>query len=90
MKKSVTVNALIIIKNVEKSCDARFLGDKTILRNFLEFQKKVKKIRKNAFFSKKSLWSHVLITKKSHYHLSCENMKKKSKKKCQKKTIFIF
>ena len=77
-------------KNVEKCCDARFFGDKTILRNFLDFQKKVKKIQKNAFFSKKSLWSQVHFTKKSHYHLSCENMKKKSKKKCQKKTIFIF
>ena len=79
-----------IQKNVEKSCDARFFGDKTILRFFLDFQKKVKKNEKNAFFLKKSLWSHPHFSKKSCHHLSCKIMKKRFKKKCQKKTIFVF
>ena len=90
MKNYVTTNALTILKMVEKSCDARFFGDKTILRNFLDFQKKVQKIRKNAFFLKKSLWSQTHFVKMLHYHLSCKNVKKMSEKKCQKKTIFIF
>jgi hypothetical protein len=72
LRKKIFVieNALVTIKNVEKSCDARFFGDKTILRIFLGFQKKVQKIGKNAFFSKKSLWSQDHFTKKSHYHLA--------------------
>jgi hypothetical protein len=53
------------MKKCRKSCDARFLGDKTVLRNFLSFQKKVGKIGKNAFFSKKSLWSQARFCPKS-------------------------
>ena len=77
-------------KNVEKSCDARFFGAKTVLRKFLSFQKKVGKIGKNAFFSEKSLWSQTRFRQKSCYHSSCENAKKMSEKKCQKKRVFIF
>jgi hypothetical protein len=68
-------------KNVEKFCDARFFGDKVTLIIFLRFQKKVEKIGKNAFFSKKSLWSHPHFRQKSRYHLSCKNSKKDAQKK---------
>jgi len=54
----------------EKSCDARFLGDKTVLRFFFGFQEKVEKITFFAFFSKKSLWSHEHFVKRARYHLS--------------------
>ena len=78
------------LKRVKKSCDARFFGAKTVLRIFWGFQKKVEKIRKNAFFSEKSLWSQDHFVKKSHYHLSCKNAKKMSQKKVSKKGDFIF
>ena len=77
-------------KKVEKSCDARFLGDKTVLRFFLGFQEKVEKITFFAFFSEKSLWSHDRFHKKSRYLLSCKTSKKQGQKKCQKKGVFIF
>jgi hypothetical protein len=70
-----------IEKNDENFCDARFFGDKVTLRIFLRFQKKVKKIGKNAFFSKKSLWCHPPFHQKSCYHLSCKNAKKDAQKK---------
>ena len=62
-------------KNGKKSCDARFFGDKTVLRFFFSFLKKVKKIGKNAFFLEKSLWSQDHFVVNSHYHLSCKKMK---------------
>ena len=77
-------------KNVEKSCDARFLGDKTVLRFFFGFQEKVEKITFFAFFSEKSLWSRGHFVKKSRYHLSCKTSKKQGHKKCQKKRVFVF
>jgi hypothetical protein len=66
---------------VEKSCDARFFGAKTVLRIFWGFQKKVEKIGKNAIFLEKSLWSHHHFRPKSYYHVSCKNAKKMSQKK---------
>ena len=77
-------------KKVEKSCDARFFGDKAVLRFFLGFQKKVEKIGKNTFFSKKSLWSQTHFRPISYYHLSCKNAKKMSQKKVSKKRDFVF
>jgi len=77
-------------KKVEKSCDARFLGDKTVLRFFFGFQKKVGKITFFAFFSEKSLWSQDHFVKKTRYHVSCKTSKKQGQKKCQKKRVFIF
>ena len=74
----------------EKSCDARFLGDKTVLRFFFGFQKKVGKITFFAFFSEKSLWSQDHFVKKTRYHVSCKTSKKQGQKKCQKKRVFIF
>ena len=59
-----------IEKKDEKICDARFLGDKTVLRFFFGFQEKVEKITFFAFFSKKSLWSQDHFVKKARYHLS--------------------
>ena len=79
-----------IRKNVEKSCDARFFGDKTVLRFFFGFQKKVEKIGKNAFFSEKSLWSQVHFYNKTHYHLSCKKNEKSRLKKMSKKKGFRF
>ena len=81
---------IVLKKNVEKICDARFLGAKTVLRIFLRFLKKVEKITFFAFFSEKSLWSQTHFRQKSCYHSSCENAKKMSQKKCQKKGVFIF
>jgi hypothetical protein len=78
------------LKIVKKSCDARFLGAKAVLRIFWGFQKKVQKIGKNAFFSEKFLWSRDHFRTKSYYHLSCKNAKKCLEKKCQKKGDFIF
>ena len=77
-------------KNVEKTCDARFFGAKTVLRKFLSFQKKVEKIGKNAGFSKKNLWSQTHFRSISYYHLSYKNVKKMSQKKVSKKRDFIF
>ncbi len=77
-------------KNDEKRCDARFFGAKMTLRKKMGFQKKVKKIGKNAFFWKKSLWSQPRFYEKSYYQLSCENMKKRVEKKTQKKRVFVF
>ena len=78
------------LKNMKKSCDARFFGAKAVLRIFWGFQKKVQKIGKNAFFSEKCLWSRDHFRTKSYYHLSCKNAKKMSRKKCQKKGVFVF
>ena len=77
-------------KSVEKTCDARFFGAKTVLRKFLSFQKKVEKIGKNAFFSEKSLWSRCRFCQKSCYHSSCENAKNLSEKNVKKKRFSFF
>jgi hypothetical protein len=42
-------------KNVEKSCDARFFGAKTVLRIFLGFSEKSRKKRKKCVFFEKKL-----------------------------------
>ena len=78
------------LKRVEKSCDARFFGAKTVLRFFLGFQKKVEKITFFAIFSEKSLWSRGHFRPKSYYRVSCKNAKKMSQKKRKKKGFSFF
>ena len=77
-------------KKVEKSCDARFFGAKTVLRIFWGFLKKVGKIAFFAFFSEKCLWSRVHFHQKSCYHSSSDTWFFWSEKKCQKKRVFVF
>ena len=50
----------------------------------------LKKIRKNRFFLLFFLWSQVHFHEKSCYHLSFKIKKKKSKKKVEKKEVFVF
>ena len=76
-------------KNVEKNCDARFFGDKTVLRNFLSFQKKVEKIGKNAFFRKKA-YGLISIFAQSRVIIYHNKMRKKMSKKNRKKKRFSF
>ena len=79
-----------IEKKDEKSCDARFLGDKTVLRFFLVFKKKSKKSRFLRFFRKKAYGLRTILLKGRVIIYHAKLPKNKVKKNVKKKGFSFF